>query len=82
MTPGYWMNETGGALRPAIAAYLEGKPLDDEQIALIRDYLRQWIAALRGGAIGELKARVDKLVDRKSIREWLDDALDAGIDPL
>lgn len=83
-TPGYWMYETSGALRPAIVAYLKGDALNDAEIAAIRAYLRQWIMAdaWRGPAIDALRAGIDGLNSRSSIRRWLDVALDENIDPL
>lgn len=91
--PGYWMHETSGVLRPAVMAYLTGAELQPDQVAALRAYLRQWIMApawdrLPGGDtaarvwLGELRARIDHLVDRESIAGWLAEALDGGIDPL
>jgi hypothetical protein len=82
--PGYWMYETSGVLRPVIEAYLHGQPLTLEQIAVMRAYLRQWIAApgFIGPEIDELRGRVDGLTSRQAIREWIDDAVSAGADPL
>jgi hypothetical protein len=34
--PGYWRNETSGALRPAIEAYLQGGPMTESQIIPMR----------------------------------------------
>lgn len=81
--PGYWMNETSGVLRPAVMAYLDGEPLTAEQIAAMRAYLRQWIAGpWQGESIPVLRQSVDEISDRPSLERWLDDAADAGIDPL
>jgi hypothetical protein len=82
--PGYWMNEQSGKLKPAVLAYLKGERLDDVQIGFIRAYLRQWIDSpmWRGDEVEALREGVDRLVDRASIRDWLDDALKANIDPL
>lgn len=83
--PGYWMFETSGVLRPAISAYLNREPLDDEQIAAMRAYLRQWIekGAWDGGPTVEtLKRSVDGLTSRQAIHAWLEKALAVGIDPL
>lgn len=92
-TPGYWRYETTGALRPVIVAYLHGKPLDPEQAAILRAYLRQWIMApvwdqnphagiAQRAALADLRDRIDELTDRAAIDRWLSDALDTGIDPL
>jgi hypothetical protein len=82
--PGYWMNEVSGKLEPAIFALLEGDQLTEEQIVLIRAYLRQWIMApvWHGEALDALQARVDGLTTTEAIRRWLDDALKVNIDPL
>lgn len=81
--PGFWMDETSGVLRPAVEAYLRGEPLSDEQIAALRAYLRQWIAApWIGPGIESLRAKVDRLQSREAIDNWLDDASVEGIDPL
>jgi hypothetical protein len=84
--PGYWKNETSGALRPAVEAYLNGEPLNDEQIAVIRHYLAQWIYARGfdggGEGVGRLRDTLGGLKSRRAIKRWLDDALEAGIDPL
>lgn len=82
--PGYWMHEASGKLEPAIWALLEGDPLLEEQIPLVRAYLRQWIEKgdWHGPAIEGLRARIDELVNREAIDRWLNDAYEIGIDPL
>jgi hypothetical protein len=85
------MNETSGALRPVIEAYLFGKPMSEPQILLMQAYLRQWIGASaydeHAGAaerawLAEMRARVDQLTSREAIDRWLDDAMEQNIDPL
>jgi hypothetical protein len=83
--PGYWMNETSGVLRPAIEAYFAHAEMTPGQIAAMRAYLRQWInaPAWQGDAkLDALRGAVNGLTDRRSIRAWLDQAEDMGIDPL
>jgi hypothetical protein len=82
--PGYWMNEQSGRLKPAILAYLKGEPLDQTQIGFIRAYLEQWIddPMWRGDEVEGLRQSVGAISDRAAIRDWLDDALKANIDPL
>src|SRR5215472_9053025 len=82
--PGYWMNETGGKLQPAIRAFLSGWTLDPNQIQLIRAYLLQWIWApvWKGTEIDALRSSVKEIHDRKSIDAWLAKAEETGIDPL
>ncbi len=81
---GFWMNETSGVLRPAVEAYLNGEELTPEQIVILRAYLRQWMAGpwYPSPALDALRAGIDRLVDRRSIDDWLDVALEEGIDPL
>lgn len=82
--PGYWMNETSGALRPAVLAYLAGDEIKPEHIMAMRAYLRQWIAApgFCGPQVEQLRADVDFVASRKSLNEWINLAIDAGVDPL
>lgn len=82
--PGYWKREVGNVLRPAIWAYLHGRPLRPGDTSAIRAYFRQWIdcPAWRGPAIEGLRQRVDQLHTREAIAAWLDDAIEAGVDPL
>ena len=80
---GYLQNESSGVLRPAVEAYLAGGPMTDEQIAAMRSYLRQWIAADWCGADVELlRMSVDGLTNRAALDDWLDRAIDANIDPI
>jgi hypothetical protein len=82
---GYWQNETSGVLRPAVTAYLSGRPMTAIEVAAMRAYLRQWIAAgaaWRGPAIDDLRRDVESLTDRAAIKRWLDRAEAEGIDPL
>jgi hypothetical protein len=82
--PGFWRDETSGVLRPAVNGYLNHQPMSGEQIAALRAYLRQWIAAPWPPAPGikSLRAKVDTLQSREAIEDWMDEALAEGIDPL
>lgn len=90
--PRYWLYETTGVLRPAVEAYLAGS-MSPEQIAAMRAYLRQWIEApvwdLNPHAspderawLTNLRRRVDYLTSFAAIQAWIDEATDAGMDPL
>jgi hypothetical protein len=79
--PGYWRHETSGVLRPAIEAYLAGDPMSGAQIAAMRAYFRQWIAADWAGDVEPLK-EIDGLTSREALDRWLDLAEEHGIDPL
>ena len=77
------MNETSGVLKPAVMAYLDGGPMTDEQIAVMRAYLRIWMdGPWIGPDIGRLRASIDFITTRAALEEWLDLALDSAIDPL
>ena len=80
--PGYWMSETSGVLRPVVEAYLQRQPMEPEQIATMRAYLRQWIMAPEWCGVDDLRLDVDKLTDRAAIDDWLARADAVGIDPL
>jgi hypothetical protein len=70
--PFYWMYETSEVLRPAIEA-LQGGPMTEAQIAAMRAYLRQWIAApWKGPGIDALRQRIDDLTSREAIESWLE----------
>lgn len=83
MTPGYWMYETSGQLRPAIAHYLNREVLSDEEIAVIRAYFKQWIEGdFEGEGVEDLRKSVDAIGSRSAIDRWLRGAVELGIDPL
>jgi hypothetical protein len=80
--PQYWMADTGGALRQAVMDYLSGAPLDGRQMAVMRAYLRQWMAAdWRGPMIDPLRTQVEELLTRDDVTRWCDRAQTADIDP-
>jgi hypothetical protein len=90
--PGYWMDETGGQLAPAIERYLAGE-LRNGDIPLIRAYLRQWIDSpawdnnphLTADGVRELadlRSSVETIATREDIDGWLKIAIDKGLDPL
>jgi len=91
--PDYWMDETGGKLRPAVARYLNGADLSADDIALIAAYLRQWIDSpvwddnphLQDSGRAELawlRKGVRQLNTRRGIEVWITLAVDFGVDPL
>jgi hypothetical protein len=91
--PGYWMWETSGRLKPAVAAFLNGADLSAEHITALRAYCRQWIMSdvwdrnPHAGpeewvSLAELRADVDRLTSREAISAWLRRASDEGLDPL
>ena len=95
LKPGYWMNETGGELVPAMHRYLKGEALTLRDVALIGAYIRQWIES----PVWEQNPRMDDegreclaalrvtaaarfLTNRKAIDAWIAMAEDFGVDPL
>jgi hypothetical protein len=81
---GYSMDRTGGVLRPAVEAYLQGGEMTSTELMALQAYLKRSIMApnWRGKGVEDLRERVEDLDTRKKLGAWLDDALDIGIDPL
>lgn len=85
IVPGYWLNETGGELAPAMRNYLAGKVLSEDEIRLIRAYLVQWVAADWRGTPSMIKAlrqRAGAIETRADIRAVIGECCDLGFDPL
>jgi hypothetical protein len=92
--PGYWMNETGGELAPAVHRYLKGEELTERDIKLLRLYLQQWIGSAvwdtnplmddagREELAGLREAAARFLTTREAIDSWIELATDFGVDPL
>ena len=87
--PLYWMWEETGALKEAVAAYLERQ----EVTPLFLDYLNYWIDApvwkrnphFNAADRLELQTLIDRSVLLKTAEDvyiWLHDCLEFGIDPL
>jgi hypothetical protein len=82
--PLYWMNETSGQLHAAVRAYLHGDQLTDDQVNLMRAYVRQWIEApvWKGPKIPWLRQAVNRITSHRELQTWLRVAELDGIDPL
>jgi hypothetical protein len=82
--PDFWMYETSGVLRPAVTAYLKGKPMTAKDIAAIRAYLRVWVFApeFDGDGVEALRQTVDRLASREAIEDWLAMARKEWVSPL
>jgi hypothetical protein len=91
--PRYWMQETSGAQRAAIEAYLRGDNLKTPQVTAIQAYLRQWISASvwdenphmdeeMQHALAFLRRMIGNLNSRVTIDAWLAEAAAMGMDPL
>ena len=82
--PDFWMYDISGVLRPAVRAYLKGKPMTAKDIAAIRTYLRVWIFApeFDGEGVEALRQTVDGLASREAIEDWRATARKAWVSPL
>jgi hypothetical protein len=85
--PRYWMHETSGTLKPVVEAYLNNRTLSELDIAILQQYLRQWIMAeawdaLVGRRLKTLRQDIEGLTSRDAISDWLAEAIEIGIDPL
>lgn len=91
--PRYWMHETSGVLAPVIRAYLNRLPFGPVEVATMRAYLRQWINSPtwdmnphideNGKARLEmLRQMIPEIRTRENVDQWLQIAMEAGIDPL
>jgi hypothetical protein len=80
----FWMCDTRGVLRPAIRAYLKGKPMTAKHIVAIRTYLRVWVFApeFDGNGVEALRQTVDGLASREAIEDWLATARKEWVSPL
>jgi hypothetical protein len=81
----FWMYDTSAVLRPALGAYLKGKPMTAKHIAAFRVYLRVWIFAPEfdlADGVETLRQEVDGLASREAIEEWLAMARREWISPL
>jgi len=83
--PLFWMNETSGALRPTILAYLDGSDMTPFQVVAMRSYLRKWISAPLLGdrpPVRALRMSAATLSSRDAIARWLRLAAENGMNPL
>lgn len=82
--PGYWMDETSGVLGKVVHKYLQGDELDDRELGVMREYLRQWIhaPAFIGPEVDRLRDELGDVTSNIALRTWLADAFNAGVDPL
>lgn len=91
--PHYWLHETSGVLKPVVEAYLNNKTLSEQDIAILRQYLRQWIMwpgwdenphASEGHRqwLAMQRRLIDCLTSRATIEVWLAGAVEMGMDPL
>lgn len=91
--PRYWMHEASGILRPVVEAYLRHRRLDATEIAIMRDYLCQWVDATgwdcnpyatkeHRAELKQLRAFARRISTLEDIDECLRLAGDSHMDPL
>lgn len=88
--PYYWRDEKSGVLAPVVLRYLAGARLQPAEVDIMRDYIRQWVESPAwdrnpfGGNefLTELRAGVDSITSGATLEKWLNQATDAGMDPL
>lgn len=86
--PGYWRDEASGALAPAVRRYLlKPHTMTGSDIALMREYLREWISSPAWNIAGranlpELRRAAREIATVDDIRIWLGRATEADVDPL
>ncbi len=82
--PHYWMTEQTGKLAEAIEIYFGGEPLAPPQLALVRQYLQQYIerAVMTGDAKRALLLqRLAALRSTRDIEQFADDLAEIGVEP-
>jgi hypothetical protein len=80
-----WLSDTTGVLRPAVESYLAGGSMRSADVAIARDYLREWIMApgwVQDQDLDRLRTWVNELQTPDDIQAWLVLATYYGIDPL
>jgi hypothetical protein len=90
--PFYWQDEVTGELPRAVRAYLDhvvdGEPITDKQLALLRDYLDHWVCApcwdspVLEAELRHLRGSIRHLTSVAEIGDWIHQALEIGMDPL
>ncbi len=85
MMPLYWKNETSGQLEKVVAAYVNQQPIDNDGIRMLQQYFSIWANAtvwMPSKELENLRQSVDAIATVADIDQWLDRAIDIGIDPL
>ena len=88
--PFFWSEEMSGDLAKAVRAYLQnrinGRPITDAQIALVRDYMVYYINApcwtAPASELQDLRLAACKLDSAEQIDKWIQKAVDIGIGPI
>ncbi|AFY74751.1 hypothetical protein Syn7502_02813 [Synechococcus sp. PCC 7502] len=83
--PLYWKNETSGHLEAAVIAYVNRLELSSKDIGLLKSYFAIWVNAtvwMQSKELENLRQSVEAIATVEDIHQWLDKAIDIGIDPL
>jgi len=91
--PGYWRYEQSGVLKPVVEKYLNGSLLSQNELGIMRAYLRQWVASPvwdgnpyadeeSRDELNALRSAISQITDQAHLEEWFQKALDLGMDPL
>jgi hypothetical protein len=82
--PRFWMEETTGQLGAAIEVYMRSEPLSEEQLELIKIYLRQYIeraVIAEDASRPKFLERIAKLRRVGDIERLADSLSEAGVEP-
>lgn len=82
--PRFWMEETTGKLAEAVEVYMRSEPLSDEQLELIKIYLRQYVQRAVMDETGDrrrLLERIEKLRRVGDLVRLADSLAEAGLEP-
>jgi len=80
----YWMHERTGRMKNVVQGFLMGMPLDAEDLRILKDYMKQWIAPpiampdLNRMAFNE---QIEAATDAATLRKVTHALLQFGIDP-
>ncbi|MGI4803038.1 MAG: hypothetical protein ACRYG8_55195 [Janthinobacterium lividum] len=80
--PGYWMAETSGRLASAVHAHMLGDEMTEQQVTDLRAYCLQWMRGSWQGEMTKLNAQLQAATTQPLLSKWMEDAMEAGIDPL
>ncbi len=82
--PHYWMAEQTGRLAAAVERYFNGEALAPAELALMRQYLRQYLerAVMTGDANrASLLSRIEALRSTRDIERFADELAEIGVEP-
>jgi len=95
MPPGplNWADEISGKLTDAVLAFFKGGPLTPEHFELVRGYCEYYVRApcweakpfmdeSDRAALAMLRTSIGEIKTSAALRQWLNDCLVYGLDPL